>query len=64
MKKIILFAAVLSVFSLSSCKKDTCTIDGEKTTCEEYYYGTSCNKVYLEAFQAACKAYGGKLSTK
>ena len=63
MKKVLFVAAALVVFSLTSCKKDTCTISGQKSTCEEDF-GSKCNKIYLESWQAACKAAGGKLSTK
>ena len=58
MKKVLFVATALVVFSLSSCKKDTCTINGSKTTCDK------CNKVELDLFQSSCKANGGKVSTK
>jgi hypothetical protein len=63
MKKSLFVVAAFVAFSLVSCKKDTCKIDGESFTCSESY-GHDCSKVELEAFQAACKAYGGKTSTK
>ncbi len=63
MKKVLFVAAALVVFSLTSCKKDTCTIDGEKYTCDEDY-GSKCSKLQLEVFQSYCKSAGGKLSTK
>jgi hypothetical protein len=64
MKKVLFVAAALVVFSLTSCKKDTCTVSGDKTTCGDYWSVDKCSKVQLESFQAACKAAGGKTSTK
>lgn len=59
MKKVLFFAAALVVISLTSCKKDTCTYtDGTVTNCD------GCSKLVLEAWQASCKAGGGKVSTK
>ncbi len=56
MKKLILFAAVLSVVSLASCKKTTtCTYPngGGTTTC------TKCNAASTSTFKDYCKAAGG-----
>ncbi len=63
MKKLLFVAAAVVAFSLTSCKKDTCTYEGEKVTCSELY-GHDCSKVELESFQTYCKLAGGKTSTK
>lgn len=56
MKKLILFAAVLSVVSLASCKKTTtCTLPngGGTTECNK------CNAALTSSFKSSCTSVGG-----
>ena len=60
MKKVLLFAAIATVVSLSSCKKDyTCTYGGTK-----YDYCLKCGKTASDLAESACKAIDGTYAKK
>lgn len=60
MKKVLLFAAIVSVVSLASCKKDSvCTggsLDGSECT--------DCKGIFKTAFESSCTSSGGKVTKK